>query len=199
MIVALFVVLATITLGGAIAVALDRNVVRAAVWLLFTLLGVAGIYLLLGADFVGATQILVYVGGTLVLLVFGVMLTAQAPFMQLQSHWTDRLAAIVVAGLIGSIAVLVLWPGLPSGTAREGSLPGTAKLGEALLGVEDESQFPLTNLPIGAARNRPRTAYLLPFEVISVHLLVVLIAAAYLARPRLAPPPAPSQQAEEKP
>ncbi len=54
-----------------------QNIVRSAAWLLFTLAGVAGIFFLLGADFVGATQLIVYVGGMLVLVVFGVMLTAQ--------------------------------------------------------------------------------------------------------------------------
>ncbi len=73
-----------------------QNIVRAATWLLFTLAGVAGIFFLLGADFVGATQLLVYVGGTLVLVVFGVMLTAQGPFINMRigaGEWAIAAAA----------------------------------------------------------------------------------------------------------
>ena len=66
------------------AVVVSQNIVRAAAWLLFALAGTAGIFFLLGADFVGATQLLVYVGGTLVLVVFGVMLTAQGPFINMR-------------------------------------------------------------------------------------------------------------------
>ena len=66
-------------------VVVTQNIVRAAVWLLFTLVGASAVYFLLGADFVGATQLIVYVGGTLVLVVFGVMLTAQGPFVNLKT------------------------------------------------------------------------------------------------------------------
>ena len=63
---------------------LSRNIVRMAVWLLFTLIGVSLLYFLLGAEFVGAAQLIVYVGGTLVLIVFGMMLTAQGPLRELR-------------------------------------------------------------------------------------------------------------------
>src|SRR5947209_20606643 len=69
----------------AIAVVVSQNIVRSATWLLFTLGGVSAIFFLLGADFVGATQLLVYVGGTLVLVIFGVMLTAQGPFITMRA------------------------------------------------------------------------------------------------------------------
>src|SRR5437764_11964067 len=80
----LFYLLAALTGLSAICVVLTQNIVRAATWLLFALAGTAGILFLLGADFVGATQLLIYVGGTLVLVVFGVMLTAQAPFISMK-------------------------------------------------------------------------------------------------------------------
>src|SRR5437763_9442598 len=81
----LFYFLAAMTGLCALAVVVTDNIVRAAAWLLFTLAGVAGILFLLGAEFVGATQLLVYVGGTLVLVVFGVMLTAQGPFISMKT------------------------------------------------------------------------------------------------------------------
>src|ERR671922_798939 len=80
----LFYVLATATGVSAVAVVVTQNIVRAATWLLFALGGTAGIFFLLGADFIGATQLLIYVGGTLVLVVFGVMLTAQGPFINMR-------------------------------------------------------------------------------------------------------------------
>src|ERR1700731_1727197 len=81
----LFYALAALTGVCAVAVVVSQNIVRAAAWLLFALAGTAGIFFLLNADFVGATQLLVYVGGTLVLVVFGVMLTAQGPFVSMKA------------------------------------------------------------------------------------------------------------------
>src|SRR5262249_31894374 len=63
---ALFWIVAGLTGASAVMVVVTQNIVRAAVWLLFTLVGTSGVYFLLGADFVGATQLIVYVGGTLV-------------------------------------------------------------------------------------------------------------------------------------
>src|ERR671937_1161620 len=95
----LFWIIATITGLCAIATLVTQNIVRSATWLLFTLAGTSGIFFLLGADFVGATQLLVYVGGTLVLVVFGVMLTAQGPFVSMKTGAAEWAIATVV-GLI---------------------------------------------------------------------------------------------------
>src|SRR5258708_23144744 len=80
----LFWTVAALTGVSAVMVVVSQNIVRAAVWLLFTLCGTAGIYFLLGAHFVGATRLLVYVGGTLGLVVFAVMLTAQGAFVHMR-------------------------------------------------------------------------------------------------------------------
>src|ERR1051325_11215121 len=85
----LFWVVAIITGVCAVAVVVTQNIVRAATWLLFTLAGTSGVFFLLGADFVATTQLLVYVGGTLVLVVFGVMLTAQGPFITMKTSAAD--------------------------------------------------------------------------------------------------------------
>src|SRR3954453_9212746 len=95
----LFPLLAGLTGVCAVGVVVTQNIVRAAAWLLFTLAGAAGVFFLLGADFVGATQLLVYVGGTLVLVVFGVMLTAQGPFINLRVSAIERALAAGV-GLV---------------------------------------------------------------------------------------------------
>src|SRR5579884_1197985 len=107
----LFLVLAVQIGVCAVGVVVTQNIVRAAAWLLFALAGTAGIFFLLGADFVGATQLLVYVGGTLVLVVFGVMLTAQGPFVKMRisaAEWAIGLAVGLV--LYGVLAVSLLTP-----------------------------------------------------------------------------------------
>src|SRR5271156_2511441 len=83
----------------AIATVVTQNIVRSATWLLFTLAGTSAIFFLLGADFVGSVQLLVYVGGTLILVVFGVMLTAQGPFINMKTSGAEW-AISVLAGLM---------------------------------------------------------------------------------------------------
>ena len=181
--VALFAVLATVTAVSALGVVLSRNVVRMAVWLLFTLIGVSLLYFLLGAEFVGAAQLIVYVGGTLVLIVFGMMLTAQGPLRELRT----RPAELAVSGVLGAVLFALLVAAsfriaLPP-PPPDDHLPGVAPLGLGFLGVtEMNPPANVTGVPEGAAIARTPVAYLLPFEIVSVHLLVVLVGAAYLAR-----------------
>src|SRR5579884_2746194 len=120
----LFYLLAAMTGICALAVVVTQNIVRAAAWLLFTLAGVSGLFFLLGADFVGATQLLVYVGGTLVLVVFGVMLTAQGPFVSMKTGAAEWGIATVVG--------LVLYAAIASSVLRIGAGPA---LGEQPPGV----------------------------------------------------------------
>jgi NADH-quinone oxidoreductase subunit J len=182
----LFYVLALLTGVCAVAVVLTQNIVRAALWLLFTLGGTAGVFFLLGADFVGATQLLVYVGGTLVLVVFGVMLTAQGPFINLRINAAEwAIAAGVGLLLYGVLAVSLLFMPRPADQPADLERFDSPQLGLSFLGFRE----PTPDATIPGVRNRggypePRTkmAYLLPFEIVSVHLLVVLIGAAYLAR-----------------
>jgi NADH-quinone oxidoreductase subunit J len=181
----LFVVIAAVVAVSALGVVLSRHIVRMAVWLLFTLVGVALLYFLLGAEFLGAAQMIVYVGGTLVLLVFGVMLTAQGPLRELRTAPTEWVVGGILAGLLLILVVCVLRR-LPAPQASAGPLPGTASLGLGLLGVQETTpSATLSGLPEnGEKLGRTPVAYLLPFEILSVHLLVVLIGAAYLARAR---------------
>src|SRR6266404_589334 len=102
----LFYIIAAFTALSAVAVLVSQNIVRSAVWLLFTLAGTSGVFFLLGADFVGATQLIIYVGGILVLVVFGVMLTAQGPFITMKvsaAEWV--IASIVGLLLLGALTV----------------------------------------------------------------------------------------------
>jgi NADH-quinone oxidoreductase subunit J len=191
----LFYVLFVLTAASALGVVVSQNIVRAAAFLLFTLGGVAGVFFLLGADFVGATQLIVYVGGTLVLVVFGVMLTAQGPFINMRigaAEWAISMTVgLLLFGVLTVSLVNATAARQSAGLPRQGANPEEAKpaslgpsivLGESLLGDDRATpQADLTNVP-GRGRARTPVSYLLPFEIVSVHLLVVLIGAAYLAR-----------------
>lgn len=175
--VVLFAAVAAVVALSALGVVLSKSVVRAAVWLLFALIGVAVVYFLLGAEFLGAAQLIVYVGGTLVLMAFGVMLTNQGPFAGIppkRSEWL--LGGTVAGGLFALLVVASFSVGRP--TADETPLPGIEELGTSFLGVTESDPLRTDGRP---ASHRT-THYLLPFEIVSVHLLVVLVAAAYLAR-----------------
>jgi NADH-quinone oxidoreductase subunit J len=167
-----------------VAVVMTGNIVRMAAYLVVSLGAVAGLFFLAGADFLGAVQLMVYVGGTMVLLVFGVMLTARGPFVSMKTgggQWilATILAVILLAILLQTALSVGDWSAAkatPSTPAAEFS-PTSARLGMGLLGVRTDQ---LEN-PDPVAR-RGMSGYLLAFEIISVHLLVVLIGAAYLAR-----------------
>lgn len=188
----LFWIVATLTGLSALMVVITQNIVRCAAWLLFALAGTSAIFFLLGADFVGATQLIVYVGGILVLVVFGVMLTAQGPFITMRTSAAEWSVAILVGALLyGVLAFSIVvsrWPTVAvenQAMRNPGTSPSTVALGEAFLGstAPNPGAIPVTGLVPGIpGQGRPAMAYLLPFEIASVHLLVVLIGAAYLAR-----------------
>jgi NADH:ubiquinone oxidoreductase subunit 6 (subunit J) len=145
-----------------------------AFYLVLSLAALSGLFFLAGADFVGAMQLLIYVGGTLVLLIFGVMLTSQERFVTMKTSSADWLKTLLVAGglfalLLGPVLAMPEWGGISRAQAEELSVPQTATpLGMGLLGIRVDDP--------------EKSGYLLIFEIISVHLLVVLIGAAYLAR-----------------
>jgi NADH-quinone oxidoreductase subunit J len=155
----IFYILAGFTVWAAAVVVLGKNIVRAAVALIFTFCGMAALYVLLDAEFLAAVQVLIYVGGITILLLFAIMLTSRI------SSATARvindqvvLSAIAAAGLLVGL-IYAAMRGIPalSGPPR---LPETAPfLGRALL-----------------------TTYALPFEVVSILLLAGMVGAIILAR-----------------
>ena len=158
--IVLFAVVATATAVSALGVVLSRNVVRMAVWLLFTLIGVSLLYFLLGAEFVGAAQLIVYVGGTLVLVVFGVMLTAQGPLRELRSRPAELAVGGVLAALIFGLLVVASFRIALPATSNDVQLPGVGPLGLGFLGVtEANSKANLTGIPTdaGSAARRSHT------------------------------------------
>jgi len=156
-----FYIFAAVSLVSAIGIVVSTNIVRTAICLLGTLGGVACLYFLLNANFLAAVQLIVYAGGTLILIVFGVMLTSKSPWVGFKPPRRQAVLAVLIAGLMAvGICLLVLrgdW-GASAGTLDRS--PTVAQIGHSLL-----------------------TQYLVPFEVASVLLLVVMIAAAYMARP----------------
>src|SRR5260221_7156847 len=130
----IFFVFAAITVGAAAIVVLARSLIYSAFALLFTFFGVAGLYVLLGADFLAAVQLLVYVGGILVLLLFGVMLTHKLYDLDLRSEVTQfRPGATVAAGLfaiLSSIALKTQW----ATAAPRSPAPTTESIGQLFMG-----------------------------------------------------------------
>jgi NADH:ubiquinone oxidoreductase subunit 6 (subunit J) len=179
-----FLVFAAVACIFAVAVVLSSNIVRMALYLILSLGSTAGLFFLAGADFVAAMQLMIYVGGTLVLLVFGVMLTAQGPFVSMKTRGGDWILAALVSG--GLLALLVPasfsiggWRNIDEPVEQaiaidEARLATSAPLGMGLLGARVDK--------LDASKTAGMSGYLLPFEIVSVHLLVVLIGAAYLAR-----------------
>ncbi len=147
------------TVGAAAVVVLARSLIYSAFALLFTFCGVAGLYVMLGADFLAATQLLIYVGGILVLLLFGVMLTHKLYDLDLRTGVTQFLPSVAVA--IGVFVVLAATAVRTDWAVADGRLPApaTEAIGKLFLG-----------------------RYLLPFEAASVLLLVALIGAAMIVR-----------------
>ncbi|MCL4539447.1 MAG: NADH-quinone oxidoreductase subunit J [Bacteroidetes bacterium] len=154
-----FYAFAALTVISAIGVVFSRSILYAAFSLLFTFFGVAALYVLLSADFIAITQILLYVGGILVLIIFGIMLTSRANNVEVKRRAIQLVPAVLVVGVIAGTLIGVLtttnWP-----TAN-------------FLPYEDTAR------PIGALL---MTQFVLPFELASILLLVALIGAVIIAR-----------------
>jgi len=169
---------------GAVGVVVSQSLVRMAFWLIVSLGSVAGMFFMADADFVGAAQLLIYVGGTLVLLVFGVMLTASGPYTKIDASPGET----VVASMVG-LLFLFMVAGTVSRVEWKQTNDAIADVtpASATGGFDDRSEGatvrPLGFAFLGVRPDRPGApGYLLPFEIASVHLLVVLVGAAYLAR-----------------
>lgn len=154
----MFYALAALALVNAGLVAFSRNILHAALGLLATLLAVAGLYLWLGADFLGVTQLLVYVGGVLVLFLFAVLLTTRIADVRLTNTSVSRVVALPVAAAVAA-GLAFIGVATPFRLTEAVAAPTTARLGDAFL-----------------------REYLLPFELVSLVLLMALVGAMVLAR-----------------
>lgn len=158
----LFYVLAAMTLAGAAVVAFSRNILYSALGMLGALLGAGALYVYLSADFVAVSQLLIYVGGVLVLVLFAVMLTNRITEIQVSNRslglFGGGLLLVATAPVLLAVATLTPWQVRPSAALA----PSTLAIGDALL-----------------------SKWLLPFEVASLVLLATLIGAVVIARKEL--------------
>jgi len=155
-----FYFFAFVALASAAVVVISRNIIYSAFSLLFTFFGVAGIYVLLNADFLAVTQLLIYVGGILVLIVFGIMLTNKVVHVEIKTGTLQTFpASIIVAMTAGTLCGVFYVTDWHIVRQTPAAVTTTSQLGELFM-----------------------TTYLLPFEVASVVLLVALVGAAMIAR-----------------
>ena len=147
-------------IGSAFVVVHGKNLVRSAFSLLATFFSVAAFYVMLGAEFLAGVQLLVYVGGILTLLLFGVMLTNRIYNLDLRSAAFQVVPGALVSGLVFLMLLAVIFQ-TPWQQAILVEETTTSLIGRALM-----------------------TEYVLPFEVASVLLLVALLGAAMLVRRR---------------
>ena len=149
--------LAAMTLGGATMIIFSRNLMHAVIWLVLSMLGIAGLYLTLSADFIAVVQVLIYVGAISVLMLFAIMLTPRAERDNSQSIASAPAAIVVILVMIAT-----LWVAIDTdwGAVREAALTDQARLiGESLI-----------------------KHYILPFEIAAVLLTAALVGAIALAR-----------------
>jgi NADH:ubiquinone oxidoreductase subunit 6 (subunit J) len=216
----IFYIFGFCALAGAVTTAFTRNLVYSAFGLLFTFFGVAGLYVMASADFLAVTQLLVYVGGILILLIFGIMLTTRISSVNVTFSGAGASKGVVgllslglliilcvayfgngstrtVKGKDGKSATVSTWASTKSSpwsqtqynkdineqvlSVKHGA-PQEAKTGEGSQG---------TAMEIGRLM---LTDWLLPFEIVSVVILVALIGAVMIARKE--PTPAEELMAE---
>jgi len=163
----LFYLFAALAILSAAYMILTRNLLYAGFSLLITLLSVAGIYVLLYADFIAVTQLMVYVGGVLVLLLFGIMLSSRVHDKSVVSESVNKVWGALVAGFI----LVGLSYTILNANIRELSWLQTA--GTDVLGQQKS-----TVQSIGI---KLMTDFVVPFELASLLLLIALIGAAYIA------------------
>ena len=152
------------TLGGALAVVVTRNVVHAALALLLSLMAVAGIYLILFAEFLALVQVLIYGGAIIIVLLFAIMLTRTGEYPRISDNRQWPLAAVAALGVLGVLA--------PAFLIR----PVEDTL---ITRVEDIGPH---NPVFSDLANSLFTRWAIPFEVASLVLLVALIGAIIIAR-----------------
>jgi NAD(P)H-quinone oxidoreductase subunit 6 len=159
---AVFYLIAIITVGSAAVVAFSPNIIYSAFSLLGTFAGVAGLYVFLGADFVAAVQVLIYVGGILVLILFAVMLTHRITDVEITNRAAGRVPGLIVVGVFLALLIQTIRETPWVKVKEVAHQPTTARIGDLFL-----------------------ENYLLPFELASLVLLAAMIGAVVLSRKEL--------------
>ena len=158
----IFYLLSILTLVSGILSVTTRKIFRAAIFLLFSLIGIAGLYFWMQYEFIAAVQIVVYVGGITVLIIFSIFLTQQAGEL-LPKQNKGRILFSVLAAFCGFILTfLQICKHAFSRTLEKAVLPSMENIGNQMLGVEDNG-------------------FALPFEVVSILLLAAMIGCIVIA------------------
>jgi len=158
----IFYLLAVITLVSAVLAVTTRMIFRAAIYLLFCLIGIAGIYFWLQYEFIAAVQIVVYVGGIVVLIIFSIFLTQQAGDLLAKPKLGRQVFSALAAFCGMALVMLQLSQHTFAMTANKAVAPTVANIGNQMVGVEEGG-------------------YSLPFEVVSILLLAALIGCIVIA------------------
>lgn len=165
----MFIILAVLVMCSSISTVVTKSIVRAATYLLFVLLGTAGLYFLLGYTFLGSVQIMVYAGGIIVLYVFSILLTSGRQEELSSSRRFKTISALLFSvigcGVVGAIFWLHGFGNKILQAPSEADTPSMTQIGENML-------------------SGGRGGYLLPFEAVSVLLLACIVAGLLIARKR---------------
>lgn len=162
----IFYVFAALTIAGALGIVFTKNILYAAFSLLLTFLGVAALYVLAGADLLAVVQIMIYVGGVLVLMIFGIMLTGKTTDKYLPSPSHNRIAGTLAGLALFSLFITAILKANFSTLAWINAAGNTQ--------TADESTVAGIGINL-------MTDFVLPFEIAGILLMVALLGAAYIA------------------
>jgi NADH-quinone oxidoreductase subunit J len=158
----IFYIIAAVIIGGGILAVTSQKIFRAAIYLLFSLIGIAALYFYLNCEFIAAVQIVVYVGGIVVLIIFSIFLThASGDEMQKPLLWRSIFAALATV-LATALTLLFIHEHNFQSIAESGFTPSVKNIGLQLLST---TQY----------------GFILPFEVVSMLLLAALIGCIVIA------------------
>ena len=158
----IFYMLAALTLMSGLLAVTSRQIFRAAIFLLFSLIGIAGLYFWMQYEFIAAVQIVVYVGGITVLIIFSIFLTQQAGELLPKEKMGSQLFAALAAFCGFALTMVQLYQHTFKQSTEQPIEPTVANIGNQMLSVEDNG-------------------FALPFEVVSILLLAALIGCIVIA------------------
>ena len=158
----IFYLLAAFTLVNAVMAVATRQIFRAAIFLLFSLIGIAGLYFWMQYEFIAAVQIIVYVGGITVLIIFSIFLTQQAGDLLPKQKLKRQIFSMLGAFCGFALTILQIYQHSFTGNTAQAVEPTVENIGNQMLGVNEGG-------------------YALPFEVVSILLLAALIGCIVIA------------------
>ena len=158
----IFYMLAALTLVSGLMAVITRQIFRAAIFLLFSLVGIAGLFFWMQYDFIAAVQIVVYVGGITVLIIFSIFLTQQAGDLLPKQKMGRQVFSTLAVFCAFALTMLQLYQHNFNKTAEQSIESSVSNIGNQMLGVGDNG-------------------FALPFEVVSILLLAALIGCIVIA------------------